>query len=74
MTGVTTAALVVDGLTKDFKLRGDSDENSGAHEHTHRAVDAASFELGRGEVLGLAGGSGSGKTTLARCIVRPDRT
>jgi ABC-type glutathione transport system ATPase component len=26
--------------------------------------------LGRGEILGLAGGSGSGKTTLARCIVR----
>jgi ABC-type glutathione transport system ATPase component len=29
-----------------------------------------SFELGRGEILGLAGGSGSGKTTLARCIIR----
>jgi ABC-type glutathione transport system ATPase component len=36
----------------------------------HRAVDAVSFTLGRGEILGVAGGSGSGKTTLARCLIR----
>ncbi len=34
------------------------------------AVDDVSFELRRGEMLGLAGGSGSGKTTLARCLIR----
>jgi ABC-type dipeptide/oligopeptide/nickel transport system ATPase subunit len=41
------------------------------HPHgPHVAVDDVSFELRRGEILGLAGGSGSGKTTLARCLVR----
>jgi len=35
-----------------------------------RAVDHASFRLGRGEVLGIAGESGSGKSTLAQALLR----
>jgi ABC-type glutathione transport system ATPase component len=61
----------VEGLTKEYRLR------HGLGERLHRtqvepmrAVDDVSFELGRGEILGLAGGSGSGKTTVARCLIR----
>jgi peptide/nickel transport system ATP-binding protein len=35
-----------------------------------RAVDGVSFDIKRGETLGLVGESGCGKSTIGRCIVR----
>ena len=35
-----------------------------------KAVDGVSFQLRKGETLGLVGESGCGKTTVARCVLR----
>jgi peptide/nickel transport system ATP-binding protein len=40
---------------------------------TIRAVDGVSFDIGRGETLGLVGESGCGKSTTGRAIVRLNR-
>jgi ABC-type glutathione transport system ATPase component len=66
-----TPLLRVHGVVKEFGLRQTVAERvARTTSEPYRAVDDVSFELRRGEILGLAGGSGSGKTTLARCIVR----
>lgn len=52
----------VRGLLKHFPLE-DSDD-------VVRAVDGVTFEIFRGETLGLVGESGCGKSTVGRCILR----
>jgi branched-chain amino acid transport system ATP-binding protein len=57
-----TPLLAVDGVSRSF---------GGL-----RAVNALSFEVGEGEIVGLIGPNGSGKTTVFNLIsgvLRPDR-
>jgi peptide/nickel transport system ATP-binding protein len=57
--GTTSPALTVRNVGRDFRT-----ERS-----VRRAVNDVSFELARGESLGIVGESGSGKTTLARILM-----
>ena len=52
----------VRGLVKHFPVEGGND--------VWRAVDGVSFEILRGETLGLVGESGCGKSTTGRCLLR----
>jgi oligopeptide transport system ATP-binding protein len=64
---VSEALLEVRDLKKHFPIK------KGLFSHTVgqvKAVDGVSFDVRRGEVLGLVGESGCGKTTTGRCILR----
>ncbi|YBV94037.1 ABC transporter ATP-binding protein (plasmid) [Phyllobacteriaceae bacterium JZ32] len=58
--------LKVEQLTKEYALP------SGilGKPRTFRAVSDVSFDVGRGETLGIVGESGSGKSSIARMLVR----
>jgi oligopeptide transport system ATP-binding protein len=62
------ALLEVRDLTKIFP-QGESIFGGGSKGEV-RAVDGVSFDIERGETLGLVGESGSGKSTLGRLILR----
>jgi oligopeptide/dipeptide ABC transporter ATP-binding protein len=58
---MTDPLIAVEGLVKRFYLKG---------QNYVGAINGISFEIGRGETLGLVGESGSGKTTVGRCLLR----
>jgi len=59
--------LRVKNLVKQFPVKSGLLSRSTARVH---AVDGVSFDIGRGETLGLVGESGCGKSTTGRCILR----
>jgi len=60
--------LRVENVVKEFPVA--SSKLFGRSTEAVHAVDGVSFELRKGETLGLVGETGCGKSTLARCITR----
>ena len=60
--GAAQDLVRVRGLFKHFPVTGSED--------AVRAVDGVTFEIYKGETLGLVGESGCGKSTVGRCLLR----
>jgi peptide/nickel transport system ATP-binding protein len=67
MNSTTDNILEVKGLGKHFPIRRGLLRRTVGH---IQAVQDVSFEVRRGETLGLVGESGCGKTTAGRCLLR----
>ncbi|MFQ5967507.1 MAG: ABC transporter ATP-binding protein, partial [Acidimicrobiia bacterium] len=57
--------VAINGLAKHFPIREGALQRVAGQV---RAVDGVSFDIKRGETVGLVGESGCGKTTLGRCV------
>jgi ABC-type microcin C transport system duplicated ATPase subunit YejF len=64
---MTPPILAVRNLRKSYSVSAGA---FAAASHRATAVDGVSFDLERGETLGIVGESGCGKTTLARMLMR----
>ena len=59
--------LRVSNLVKHFPIKGGLLQRTVDKVH---AVDGVSFDLAKGETLGVVGESGCGKSTMGRCVLR----
>ncbi len=62
--------LDVRDISKTFSIRSETTLFGTGPKSVIRALDHVSFQVNRGECLGLVGESGCGKTTLSRVIMR----
>ncbi|MFT4288413.1 ABC transporter ATP-binding protein [Nocardioides sp.] len=62
-----TSLLKVDGLNKSYPIKRNL---FGRAKHSFHAVKDVSFEVGRGETLGIVGETGAGKSTVGRLVLR----
>jgi ABC-2 type transport system ATP-binding protein len=75
---VTEAAIVVDGVSKKFRMYRDRNQSlkqtilqrKRARFDDYWALRDVSFEIPQGSTFGLIGENGSGKSTLLKCIAR----